>query len=251
MDCQQKPSTWSTRISWSSVTTFAHNKQVMVTISFFMFFCWNSWNFVHSILNTDPRYHMSSVRRELQYTLSTLQKTTHNFIRQHNELANRAEYLKYANLLRQYEKGAKSNKWIFFTILQFLVTSKCEYETILTYIFQSFPWLNLNAISNSFGAFFKSQNSKLVNVLSACRIIFVNTIKTIDDSISVSFDCFNTNHVIPNLFHCKFQRFYCHISSNTFFAVPGLLCDIVVLSTREMFFVFGHRFFCCLLISWF
>lgn len=52
----------------------------------------------------DPRFHTSSVRQELNDTISKLLKTTHNFVRQHDELANRAEYLKYKDFVSQREK---------------------------------------------------------------------------------------------------------------------------------------------------
>lgn len=55
------------------------------------------FNAILSYHSTDPRYYTSSVRQELRETLSALQKTTHNFVREHDELANRAEYLKYVD----------------------------------------------------------------------------------------------------------------------------------------------------------
>lgn len=41
---------------------------------------------------------------ELRRTLSQLQKDTHNFIREHNELANRVEYLRDKDFIEQREK---------------------------------------------------------------------------------------------------------------------------------------------------
>ena len=75
----------------------------------FFFFCFNftlsCFIFVfYSFPVKDPRYRTSSVGQELRETLSTLQKTTHTFVREHDELANRAEYLKYTDFVRQREK---------------------------------------------------------------------------------------------------------------------------------------------------
>lgn len=60
----------------------------------------------------DPRYHTSSVRQELRDTLSKLDKATHHFIREHDELANRAEYLKYTDFVRQKKDASNRNKSI-------------------------------------------------------------------------------------------------------------------------------------------
>lgn len=57
------------------------------------------------MFSVDPRYQTSSVGQELRKTLSNLEKTTHNFVREHSELANRAEYLKYTDFVRQHKKN--------------------------------------------------------------------------------------------------------------------------------------------------
>lgn len=44
------------------------------------------------------------VSKELRKSLSDLSKGTHAFIRKHDTLANRAEYLQYTDLVRNREK---------------------------------------------------------------------------------------------------------------------------------------------------
>lgn len=58
----------------------------------------------------DPRYYSNSVGMELRKTLMQLQKDTHNFIREHNELANRAEYLRDRDFIEQREKYLSEKK---------------------------------------------------------------------------------------------------------------------------------------------
>lgn len=60
----------------------------------------------------DPRYFSNTVGKELRNTLSQLQKTTHNFVREHDQLANRAEYLRHRDFLEQREKYLTPKKWI-------------------------------------------------------------------------------------------------------------------------------------------
>lgn len=62
------------------------------------------------MLLSDPRYQKSSVGQELRHTLRELQKATHNFVREHNELANRAEYLMHTNFVRKREQNSKETK---------------------------------------------------------------------------------------------------------------------------------------------
>lgn len=47
---------------------------------------------------------------ELRNTLSQLQKATHNFIREHDVLANRAEYLRHRDFVEQREKYLNEKK---------------------------------------------------------------------------------------------------------------------------------------------
>lgn len=47
---------------------------------------------------------------ELRNTLSQLQKATHNFIREHDALANRAEYLRHRDFVEQREKYLDEKK---------------------------------------------------------------------------------------------------------------------------------------------
>lgn len=122
MICRRKPSGSSTSASSKNAMTIDRDKQVSSTnneiyssicFSFFRFnFTLSCFIFVfHSFPAKDPRYHTSSVGQELRETLSTLQKTTHTFIRQHDELANRAEYLKYTDFVRQREEQQWINNW--------------------------------------------------------------------------------------------------------------------------------------------
>lgn len=47
---------------------------------------------------------------ELRNTLSQLQKATHSFVREHGELANRAEYLQHREFVEQREKYLDGKK---------------------------------------------------------------------------------------------------------------------------------------------
>lgn len=60
----------------------------------------------------DPRYATENSSMNLRQTLSTLQKSTHQFVREHNELSSHVQYLKYRNFVEDrnsYRSG--DGKW--------------------------------------------------------------------------------------------------------------------------------------------
>lgn len=95
---------------WNSASIADQDNQVLLWSERIRLISYNSNEILNNslfFLSIDPRFQTSSVGQELRKTLSNLEKTTHNFVREHGELANRAEYLKYTDYVRQHEKNKK------------------------------------------------------------------------------------------------------------------------------------------------
>lgn len=51
----------------------------------------------------DPRYGSDEASKDMRIALSSLEKCTHKFIREHSELSTKVEFLKYKNYVEQRE----------------------------------------------------------------------------------------------------------------------------------------------------
>lgn len=62
------------------------------------FFC-----FYFQLDKDDPRYGSDEASKDMRIALSSLEKCTHKFVREHSELSTKVEFLKYKNYVEQRE----------------------------------------------------------------------------------------------------------------------------------------------------